>query len=315
MIKMGFDAKKFIEEKSKELRDTIGDKKAICATSGGVDSMTCAVMTHKVVGNKLTVVFLDDGLMRENEPETVTNWLRDNRINAKLIDVKDDFFASLKGIEDPEEKRKAFRDTFYKALGKAVKESGSSFMIQGTIAADIVETTGGIKTQHNILEQIGIDPEEYGLRILEPLKEIYKPQVREVAKELGLPEEYHQRMPFPGPGLATRIVGEVTPERVEIVRKATKIVEEEILKELKPFQAFAVSLNDRATGMREGKRSFGNIIVVRSVESKDAMTATVTKIPWEILQRIQERICEEIPEVTKVLYDITPKPPSTIEYV
>ncbi|RLI91495.1 MAG: glutamine-hydrolyzing GMP synthase subunit GuaA [Candidatus Altiarchaeales archaeon] len=312
---MKFDAKKFIEEKSKELKDTIGDEKAICATSGGVDSMTCALLAHKVIGDQLTTLFIDDGLMRENEPETVTKWLRDNKINVKLINAGNDFFAALKGIEDPEEKRKVFRDTFYKTLGRAVKESGASFMIQGTIAADIVETKGGIKTQHNVLEQIGISPEKYGLRILEPLREIYKPQVREVAKELGLPEEYHQRMPFPGPGLATRIIGEVTPERVTILRKATEIVEEEILKELKPFQAFAVLLNDRATGVVGGKRAFGNIIVVRSVESKDAMTATVTEIPWKTLQRIRERICEEIPEVTRVLYDITPKPPGTIEYI
>jgi len=312
---MKFDAKKFIEEKSKELKDTIGDKKAICATSGGVDSMTCALLAHKVIGDQLTTLFIDDGLMRENESETVTEWLRDNKINVKLINAGDDFFAALKGIEDPEEKRKVFRDTFYKTLGRAVKESEASFMIQGTIAADIVETKGGIKTQHNVLEQIGISPEKYGLRILEPLREIYKPQVREVAKELGLPEEYHQRMPFPGPGLATRVVGEVTPERVTILRKATEIVEEEILKELKPFQAFAVLLNDRATGVVGGKRAFGNIIVVRSVESKDAMTASVTEIPWKTLQRIQERICEEIPEVTRVLYDITPKPPGTIEYI
>ncbi len=312
---MKFDAKKFIEEKSKELKDTINDKKAICATSGGVDSMTCALLAHKVIGDQLTTLFIDDGLMRENEPETVTEWLRDNKINVKLINAGDDFFAALKGIEDPEEKRKAFRDTFYKTLGRAVKESEASFMIQGTIAADIVETKGGIKTQHNVLEQIGISPEKYGLRILEPLREIYKPQVREVAKELGLPEEYHQRMPFPGPGLATRIIGEVTPEKVTILRKATEIVEEEILKELKPFQAFAVLLNDRATGVVGGKRAFGNIIVVRSVESKDAMTASVTEIPWKTLQRIQERICEEIPEVTRVLYDITPKPPGTIEYI
>jgi len=312
---MKFDAKKFIEEKSKELKDTINDKKAICATSGGVDSMTCALLAHKVIGDQLTTLFIDDGLMRENEPETVTEWLRDNKINVKLINAGDDFFAALKGIEDPEEKRKVFRDTFYKTLGRAVKESEASFMIQGTIAADIVETKGGIKTQHNVLEQIGISPEKYGLRILEPLREIYKPQVREVAKELGLPEEYHQRMPFPGPGLATRIIGEVTPERVTILRKATEIVEEEILKELKPFQAFAVLLNDRATGVVGGKRAFGNIIVVRSVESKDAMTASVTEIPWKTLQRIQERICEEIPEVTRVLYDITPKPPGTIEYI
>lgn len=312
---MKFDAKKFIQEKSKELKNEIEDKKAICAVSGGVDSMTCALLAYKVIGDQLTVVFLDDGLMRENEPETVTGWLKNSGINTKLIDVKDEFFAALKGIEDPEEKRKAFRDTFYRSLGKTVKESRASFMIQGTIAADIIETRGGIKTQHNVLEQIGLDPKKYGLKILEPLRDIYKPQVREVAKELGLPEEYYQRMPFPGPGLATRIVGEVTPERVAIEKKACKIVEEEILKEMKPFQAFAVLLKDKATGVVEGKRKFGNIIVVRSVESKDAMTASVTKVQWKTLERIQERITKEIPEVTKVLYDITPKPPSTIEYI
>lgn len=311
---MAFNAKKFIEEKSKELKDAIGDKKAICATSGGVDSMACAILAYRVIKDRLMVVFLDDGLMRENEPETVTNWLKDNGINTKLMDVKDEFFAALKGIEDPEEKRKVFRDTFYKSLGKVVKESGAGLMIQGTIKADIIETKNGIKTQHNVLEQIGLDPERYGLRILEPLREIYKPEVREVAKELGLPRDYYQRMPFPGPGLATRVVGEVSKERVELLRKATKIVEEEF-SSLKPFQAFAVLLNDKATGVVEGKRKFGNIIVVRSVESEDAMTAEVTKIPWEILDRIQKRITREISSVTKVLYDITPKPPSTIEYI
>jgi GMP synthase (glutamine-hydrolysing) len=312
---MTFNPKKFIDEKTRELKNAIGDRKAICATSGGVDSMTCALLAHGVIGSQLTTLFLDDGLMRENEPEEVTCWLRENGLNTERLDVAEEFFTALKGIEDPEEKRKAFRDTFYKVLGRAVKESGASFMIQGTIAADIIETKGGIKTQHNILEQIGINPEEYGLRILEPLREIYKPEVRLVGKELGLPEEYHQRMPFPGPGLATRIVGEVTPERTAIERTACKIAEEEILKELKPFQAFAVLLNDKATGVVEGKRRFGNIIVIRSVESRDAMTAQPTEIPWKTLRKIQERICEEIPEVTKVLYDITPKPPSTIEYI
>jgi GMP synthase (glutamine-hydrolysing) len=312
---MTFNPKKFIDEKTRELKSVIGDRKAVCATSGGVDSMTCALLAHKIIGNQLTTIFIDDGLMRENEPEAVTEWLSEHGMNTVRLDVADEFFTALRGIDDPEEKRKAFRDTFYKVLGRAVKESRASFMIQGTIAADIVETTGGIKTQHNILEQIGIDPKKYGLKILEPLREIYKPEVRLVGKELGLPEEYHQRMPFPGPGLATRIVGEVTPDRTAIERKACRIVEEEVLKKLKPFQAFAVLLDDKATGVVEGKRRFGNIIVIRSVESRDAMTAQPTEIPWKILRRIQERICEEIPEVTKVLYDITPKPPSTIEYI
>jgi GMP synthase (glutamine-hydrolysing) len=312
---MTFDPKSFIEKKTKELKGTIGDKTAICATSGGVDSMTCALLTSKVIGKRLTTVFIDDGLMRENEPETVTGWLKANGLNTMRLNVADEFFAALKGKTDPEEKRKAFRDTFYKVLGRTVKESGASFMIQGTIAADIIETKGGVKTQHNILEQIGIDPNTYGLSILEPLKELFKPEVRLVGKELGLPEEYHQRMPFPGPGLAARIVGEVTPARTATERKACKIVEDEVLKVKKPFQAFSVLLNDKATGVSNGKRTFGDIIVIRSVESKDAMTAQPTNIPWATLQRIQERICAEVPGVSRVLYDLTPKPPSTIEYI
>jgi len=187
--------------------------------------------------------------------------------------------------------------------------------VQGTIAADIIETKGGIKTQHNILEQIGIDPEKgFGFKVVEPVKDLFKPQVREVAKELGLPEMIYGRMPFPGPGLATRVVGEVTPERVSLVRRATQIVEEEI-ESLKPFQAFAVLLSDRGTGVEEGKRKFGEIVIVRSVESKDAMTAEPSEVPWKVLMKISRRITGEIPEVVRVAYEITPKPPATIEYI
>jgi GMP synthase (glutamine-hydrolysing) len=311
---MTFNAEQFMEAKTLELKNQVGDGSAICATSGGVDSMACAALGNRVLGKRLVAVFIDDGLMREGEPEQVTNDLKKLGIENRRVDVKDEFFSALKGLEDPEEKRKAFRDTFYKVLGRTVKESGANFLIQGTIAADVVETKGGVKTQHNVLEQIGIDPRSYGLVILEPLKEIYKPEVREVARGLGLPESVYARMPFPGPGLATRVLGEVTPERVETVRKATKIVEDEV-KNLRPFQAFAVLLKDMATGVEEGKRKFGEIVVVRSVESSNAITAEITKIPWVILTAIQERITREIPSVTKVLYDITPKPPSTIEYI
>jgi GMP synthase (glutamine-hydrolysing) len=193
--------------------------------------------------------------------------------------------------------------------------SKARFLVQGTIAADVIETKGGIKTQHNILEQIGIDPEKgYGFRVIEPLKELFKHQVRDVARGLGLPEKIHQRMPFPGPGLSTRVIGEVTPERVLRVRKATKIMEEEI-ESLNPFQAFAVLLSDKGTGVEEGKRKFGDIIIVRSVESKDAMTAEPTEVPWEKLKRIAQRITLEIPEVARVAYEITGKPPATIEYI
>jgi GMP synthase (glutamine-hydrolysing) len=204
---------------------------------------------------------------------------------------------------------------FYSVFGRAVKQSGARFLVQGTIKADIIETKGGVKTQHNILEQIGIDPHKgYGFKVIEPLKELFKDEVRKVAKAVGLPQEIYERMPFPGPGLATRVVGEVTRRRVAIVREATAIVEDEIAR-LKPFQAFAVLLNDRGTGVEKGKRTFGDIIIIRSVESKDAMKAEPTNVPWTILTRISRRITKEIPQVTRVVYELTPKPPATIEYI
>jgi GMP synthase (glutamine-hydrolysing) len=312
---MELDVKKFIEEKIRDIKETVGKERAISALSGGVDSSTCTVLAHRAVGDNLKVIFIDDGLMRENEPEEVKEIFSGMGIPVEVIDAQEEFFKALEGKSDPEEKRKAFRDIFYTVFGKEVLKSEAKFLIQGTIAADIIETKGGVKTQHNILEQIGIDPEKgYGFKAVEPLKEIFKHQVREVAKELGLPEKLYSRMPFPGPGLATRVVGEANPARIELVRKATSIVEEEI-EALRPFQAFAVLLSDKGTGIEEGTRKFGEIIIIRSVESKDAMTAEPTQIPWEVLQKISERITVEIPSVTRVAYEITPKPPATIEYI
>jgi GMP synthase (glutamine-hydrolysing) len=312
---MKMDVKKFIEEKIREIKETVGNEKAISALSGGVDSSACTVLAHRAIGENLKVIFIDDGLMRKNEPEEVKEIFSGLGIQVNVIEVQEEFFRALKGKSDPEEKRKAFRNIFYTVFGREVLKSEAKFLVQGTIAADIIETKGGVKTQHNILEQIGIDPEKgYGFKTVEPLKEIFKHQVREVAKELGFPEKIYSRMPFPGPGLATRVVGEANPERIEMVRKATNIVEEEI-EVLRPFQAFAVLLNDKGTGIEEGARKFGEIIIIRSVESKDAMTAESTQIPWEILQKMSERITTEIPSVTRVAYEITPKPPATIEYV
>ncbi len=308
--------KTFIEEKVAEIKSEVGDTRAISALSGGVDSSAATVLAHRAIGKQLKSVFIDDGLMREGEYDEVVKDFSALGIEVELIDAKEEFFSVLRGITDPEEKRKAFRDTFYRTLGKAVKESGARFLVQGTIAADIVETKKGIKTQHNILEQIGIDPQSYGFGAIEPLKELYKPGVREVARALGLPESRCERMPFPGPGLATRVVGEVTPERVETVRKATAVVEEEITKAgLKPFQAFAVLMADRGTGLKEGNRFFGEIIIIRSVESEDAMSAEATKVPWEVLLKMGERITTEVPSVARVAYEITGKPPGTIEYI
>lgn len=312
---MGFDPDAFIEEKVSWLKNTIGGGKAFAATSGGVDSTVSAVLGHKAIGRSTVVGFLDDGLMREGEPEDVVGRLRSLGLNAKLYRVKEPFFKAFKGITDPEEKRRAFRDTFYKTFSEVAKAEGAEYLIQGTIAADVIETKGGVKTQHNVLDQIGIQSfEEYGFRVLEPLVDLYKPEVRVVGERLKLPKEMYNRRPFPGPALSLRVIGEVTPKRIGTVRKATKIVEEET-EGLPCFQAFAILLNDMATGVVDGKRKFGEIIVVRAVDSTDAMTATPTKLEWGRLGSIRDRILAEIPSVVKVLYDITPKPPSTIEYI
>lgn len=310
------DNREFIENKIDEIKKIAGSERTISALSGGVDSSTCTILAHKAIGSNLTVIFIDDGLMREKEPEEVSQIFSYLGVKVDVINAQEEFFNALKGKVDPEEKRKAFRDTFYTIFGREVLKSKAKYLVQGTIAADIIETKGGIKTQHNILEQIGIDPEKgFGFKVIEPLKDLFKHQVREVARELGLPEELYERMPFPGPGLATRVVGEVTPERVALVRKATQIVEEEITSVLKPFQVLAVLLSDKGTGVEKGKRKYGEIIIVRSVESKDAMTAEPTELSWGILMNISRRITSEIPEVVRVAYEITPKPPATIEYI
>jgi GMP synthase (glutamine-hydrolysing) len=308
-----FNAKEFIENSLKEIKKTVGENRVISACSGGVDSTTTTALVHKAVGDKLVAVFIDDGLRRESEPEFVVKTLKNLGIKTKYVEAKKEFFEVFKGKTDAEEKRKAFRDKFYKTLGKAAKEEKIKFIAQGTIKADVIETVGGIKSQHNVLEQIGIDPEIYGYKILEPLRELFKPDVRKVARELGLPKEVSERMPFPGPALSLRVLGEVTPERVAIVRKATEIVEEETRK-LGTFQNFAVLHNDKATGIKAGKRVYGNIITVRIVDSEDAVTAKARQVPYGILMRIAERITGEIPSVVRCLYDLTNKPPSTIEF-
>ncbi|MBL7081286.1 MAG: ExsB family transcriptional regulator [Candidatus Omnitrophica bacterium] len=311
---MDFDAKKFLKEKSRQLKKEIDKEGTIVATSGGVDSTTCAVLAARLLGKNLKIIFIDDGLMRKDEGRKIKDLLKKHGIDLIILNKQREFFAALAGLTDPEEKRKAFRDAFYEVLGQSIKKYKARFLIQGTIAADIIETKRGIKTQHNVLEQIGINPLRYGLRIVEPLKTLFKPQVRRLAKALGLPKSIYQGMPFPGPGLSCRVIGEVTTERVEIVRCATQIVEK-YLKRFLPFQAFAVLLSDQATGIKRKKRLLGDIIVIRCVQSKDALTAKPMSIPYPVLEKIQGEITKRIPSVVKILYDISPKPPSTIEYI
>jgi len=309
------DYQAFIDRQIAELRAAVGGATAINALSGGVDSSVVTVLGHRALGARLRTVFIDNSLMREGEPQRVVKAFADMGIPVDLVDARAEFLGALKGITDPEWKRQAITDTFYsKVFGRLVRESGAKFLLHGTILTDIEETVAGIKRQHNILAQLGIDPQKaYGYAVVEPLKELRKDGVREVARLLKLPAVISERIPFPGPALATRIVGEVTQARLNTVRAATAIVEEE-LADSGAFQYLAVLLSDRATGIRNNRREFGEIIVVRCIESLDAREATATRVPWPKLERICERITA-LPGVNRCLYDLTPKPPATVEYV
>jgi GMP synthase (glutamine-hydrolysing) len=309
------DYQAFVDEQIAEIRETVGDAIAINALSGGVDSSVVTVLGHRALGDQLKSFFIDNALMREGEPERVVQAFAEMDIPVELVDARQEFLDALAGLTDPERKRQAVTDTFYSGVfARLVRQTDARFLLHGTILTDIEETVAGIKRQHNILAQVGIDPEEaYGYGVIEPLKTLRKDGVREVARVLGLAEEISERMPFPGPALATRIVGEVNEDRLATVRAATAVVEEE-LADTDAFQYMAVLLNDRATGIRDGKREFGEIVVVRCIQSVDAREATPVRLPWEKLERICGRITG-LPGVNRCLYDLTPKPPATIEYV
>ena len=310
------NTERFINEKVKDIKDTVGDGMAINALSGGVDSSTVTMLGHRALGKRLKTLFIDNGLMREGESEEVVGFFRNLDVEVEVIDAHKDFFAAFKGITDPEEKREAVTQTFYRdVFGRIVKESGAKYLLQGTILTDIDETVAGIKRQHNVFEQLGINPEEaFGYRIIEPLIQLRKDGVRKIGKALGLPPELFERIPFPGPALAARVIGEVTPERIETVRKATVVVEQ-LLKGTGAFQYMAILHEDRVTGMRDGKRDFGQQIEVRCWDSMDARTATPTRISFEILERVADEIIRKVPGIVSVTYNIASKPPSTIEAV
>lgn len=395
-----FDPKEFVKKQTEAIRKTIGKERALIAVSGGVDSSTCAVLAHRAVGDNLICIMLDDAFMREGEPEKVSQLLSQPPLNLpmRVVNARDRFLRAMKSLRDAEEKRKVFRETFYKVLGETAKKEECSVLVQGTIAADIKETMSGIKTQHNVLERMGFDPQKkFGFKVVEPLVSLYKEQVRMVARCLGIPKEISERQPFPGPGLSVRVVGEINVDKLEALKKATKIAEEK-LASLNPSQYFAVivdnvetlqqssrrhiqekvarALNiparnisvkiflDKATGMKGGHRVYGNIaclkiqtangkihrpsfevlkslqarvamdnpslsrlfylineskqkqpyaVALRAIRTVDFLTAEVCDIPWNTLNETAEKILETCSNVAEVCYDVTPKPPATVE--
>ncbi len=310
------DTKVFIDEKTAEISAAAGTGEAINALSGGVDSSAVTMLGHKALGPRLRTYFVDNGIMREGEPQKVAKIFKAQGVHVEIVDAQDEFFKALKGITDPEEKREAITQTFYRdVFGRLVRESGAKHLLQGTILTDVDETVAGIKRQHNVFEQLGIDPQAaFGYKIIEPLIQLRKDGVRKVAEALGLPESIYNRMPFPGPALTARVIGEATRERIATVRIATRIVEEE-LASTQAFQYMAILHEDRVTGMRQNKRDFGWQLEIRCWDSVDARKAEPTKLPYDQLKKMADRLTEEVPGVVSVTYNITSKPPSTMEAV
>ncbi len=310
------NTKEFIEEKAGEISSMVGTGLAINALSGGVDSSAVTMLGVKALGERLKTYFINNGIMREGEPEQIVSVFAKLGVKVEVIDAQDKFFQALKGITDPEEKREAITQTFYKdVFAKLVRESKAKYLLQGTILTDIDETVAGIKRQHNVFEQLGIDPQEaFGYKIIEPLVQLRKDGVRKVAQGLGLPKTIFNRMPFPGPALAARVIGEVTPEKIKIVRTATSITEEE-LAGTGAFQFLAILHQDRVTGMRAGIRDFGMQVEIRCWDSVDARSGRPTRLAYETLDKLANRITSEVAGVVSVTYSITSKPPSTMEAV
>jgi len=396
-----FNPREFVEKQIEEIRNVLGEEKALITVSGGVDSCTCAALVHHAIGNNLLCVVLDDAFMRISEPERAAALLSQPPLSLpiKILNVQERFLEEMRELRDAEEKRKVFRETFYRVLSETAKREGIRYLVQGTILADIVETAGGVKTQHNVLSQIGINPRErYGFLIVEPLATLFKDRVREVARYLKLPREIAERQPFPGPGLSVRVVGEIRRDKLDAVKKATVIAEEK-LASYAPSQYFAVIVDDvedmshdsqlqqiqlqvaeffkipkgqvkakvfedKATGVREGNRVYGEIVAikafdargntlqqsipnlvelqnkiisdyssftrvfyvisekplkqpymvaVRAITTTDYLTAKVADVPWKTLSETAQSILSLCPTVSTVCYDVTPKPPATIE--
>ena len=307
-------AQRFIEEQVKDLRAQIGGKKVLLALSGGVDSSVVAALLIKAVGQQLVAVHVNHGLLRKGEPEQVIRVFRDQlKANLVYVDATDRFLDKLAGVADPEQKRKIIGAEFIRVFEEeARKLSGISFLAQGTIYPDILES-GPVKSHHNV----GGLPEDLQFELVEPLKFLFKDEVRVVGKALGLPDSMVYRQPFPGPGLGVRCTGAITRDRLAALRESDAILREEFAKnglEGKVWQYFTIVPDYKSTGVKDGKRCWDWPVIIRAVNTRDAMTATVEEIPYELLHRIVQRIITEVPGVNRVLYDLTPKPTGTIEW-
>jgi GMP synthase (glutamine-hydrolysing) len=313
-----FNAEKFIEQTIASLQNEIQGK-ALIAFSGGVDSTVCAALVHKAIGKRLIAVHVNTGYMRKNESELVKEMMDDLSLNYRYVDASKEYFAALKGVEDPEKKRKIIGEKFIRIFEQVGREEKVNYLVQGTIAPDWIESGGGlrdtIKSHHNV----GGLPKDMKLILVEPLRDLYKDEVRKVARALGL--KVSERQPFPGPGLAIRIIGEATAERAELVREACDIVETEIERAViegkmeRPWQYFAVLIPIKTVGVHGDKRVYGNTIAIRAVQSIDAMTCHYSTIPHEVLDSISTKITNTMKEkVNRIVYDVTNKPPGTVEW-